>query len=57
MQLLRFELAQMRYYINTEITRLSFSFLIFDTPIHYIIDIKSIHKTPHKNLYIPPHIV
>jgi hypothetical protein len=49
MYLLRFKLAQMCYYKNTEITRPSSSFLIFYTHIHYIMDIKSAHKTPHEN--------
>jgi hypothetical protein len=46
---LRFEFVQMCYYINIEITRSSSSFLIFYTPIYYIIDIKSTYKTPHEN--------
>jgi hypothetical protein len=46
---LRFELAQMYYYINIEITRSFSSFLIFYTPIYYIIDIKSAYKTSHEN--------
>jgi hypothetical protein len=50
--LLRFELAQMCYYINIEITRSFSSFLIFYTPIYYIIDIKAAYKTPHKNPYM-----
>jgi hypothetical protein len=49
MYLLRFKLAQMCYYENTEITRPFSSFLIFYNPIHYIIDIKSTHKTLNEN--------
>jgi hypothetical protein len=46
---LRFELAQICYYINIKITRSSSSFLIFYTPIYYIIDINFAYKTPHGN--------
>jgi hypothetical protein len=52
MYLLRFKLVQMYNYINTEITRSSSSFLIFYTPIYYIINIKFTYKTPHKNPYM-----
>jgi hypothetical protein len=45
----------MCYYINIEITRSSSAFLIFYTPIYYIIDIKSAYKTPHENPYMRPH--
>jgi hypothetical protein len=45
----------MYYYINIKITRSSFSFLIFYTPIYYIIDIKFIYKTPHENPYMRQH--
>jgi hypothetical protein len=52
---LRFELAQMCYYINIEITRSSSFFLIFYTPIYYIINIKSTYKIPHENPHMRPH--
>jgi hypothetical protein len=49
---LRFEPVQICYYINTEITRSFSSFLIFYTPIYYIIDIKFAYKTSHENLHM-----
>jgi hypothetical protein len=52
---LRFELAQMCYYINIEIIKSSSSFLLFYTPIYYIIDIKFAHKTPYENPHMRPH--
>jgi hypothetical protein len=49
---LTFELTQMCYYINIEITKSSPYFLIFYTLIYYIINIKSAYKTLHENPYI-----
>jgi hypothetical protein len=52
---LRFELAQMCYYINIEIIRSFSSFLILYTPIYYTINIKFAYKTPHENPHMRPH--
>jgi hypothetical protein len=52
MYLLRFKFAQICYYINTEITRSSSSFLIFFTLICYIIDMKSTYNTLNENLHM-----
>jgi hypothetical protein len=53
---LRFELAQIYYNINIKITKLFSSFIIFYTPIYYIIDIKFTYKILHKNLLLRLHI-
>jgi hypothetical protein len=46
----------MCYYINIKITKSSSSFLIFYTPIYYIIDIKSAYKTLYENPHMWPHM-